>query len=279
MIPLLRIELYKIFRRPRTYIAFAIVAALAGIIQLALVADGKTFVDFVLQGLREQFFFDGNILNGYLVTYIILQSLLVNVPLLVALVAGDSISGEANLGTLRLVLTRPVSRTRLLLTKYLASLVYTLVLLLWLAVVGLLLSVLLFGTGDMLNLKSDEVVFLLRNDILWRYLAAFAFAALAMSCVAALSTLLSVFADNSIGPIVGTMGVVLFFTIISSLGLPFFDHFKGALFTTHMIGWKGFFSNPVPYDAIAWSAVVLVLYTLGFLAAAVFFFHRKDIQS
>ncbi len=276
---LLRTELKKIFRRPRTYVSFAIVAALAGIIQLALLVDGQSFVDFVLQGLEEQFAFSGKILNGYLVTYIILQTLLVNVPLLVAIVAADAISGEAATGTLRLLLTKPVSRTRLVLTKYAAALVYSVLLLVWLAIVGLGLSILFFGVGDMLNLRSEEVVFLLQNDMLWRYAAAFGLAALAMACIAALSMLLSIFAENSIGPIITTMGIILFLTVISTLGLPFFEAIKPWLFTTHIIAWKGFFSAPVPYDAILFSGGVLVFYIVAFLAAAVYFFRKKDIQS
>lgn len=276
---LLRTELKKIFRRPRTYVSFAIVAALAGIIQLALLVDGQSFVDFVLQGLEEQFAFSGKILNGYLVTYIILQTLLVNVPLLVAIVAADAISGEAATGTLRLLLTKPVSRTRLVLTKYAAAVVYSVLLLVWLAIVGLGLSILFFGVGDMLNLRSEEVVFLLQNDMLWRYAAAFGLAALAMACIAALSMLLSIFAENSIGPIITTMGIILFLTVISTLGLPFFEAIKPWLFTTHIIAWKGFFSAPVPYDAILFSGGVLVFYIGAFLAAAVYFFRKKDIQS
>ncbi len=276
---LLRTELKKIFRRPRTYVSFAIVAALAGIIQLALLVDGQSFVDFVLQGLEEQFAFSGKILNGYLVTYIILQTLLVNVPLLVAIVAADAISGEAATGTLRLLLTKPVSRTRLVLTKYAAAVVYSVLLLVWLAIVGLGLSILFFGVGDMLNLRSEEVVFLLQNDMLWRYAAAFGLAALAMACIAALSMLLSIFAENSIGPIITTMGIILFLTVISTLGLPFFEAIKPWLFTTHIIAWKGFFSAPVPYDAILFSGGVLVFYIVAFLAAAVYFFRKKDIQS
>ena len=60
-----------------------------------------------MQGVTDQFDIHGNILNGYLVAYLILQSLLIHIPLLVALVAGDALAGEANMGTLRLVLTRP----------------------------------------------------------------------------------------------------------------------------------------------------------------------------
>ncbi len=276
---LLRFELKKIFRRPRTYIAFAIVTALAGIIQLALLVDGQAFVDFALQGLEEQFTFSGKVLNGYLVTYIILQTLLVNVPQLVAIVAADEVSGEAASGTLRLLLTKPISRTRLIVTKYIASVIYTFLLLVWLAIIGLGLSLLLFGTGDMINMRSEEVVFLLQDDLLWRYSAAFGFAALSMACIAALSMLLSIFAENSIGPIIATMGIVLFLTVISTLGLPFFDTIKPWLFTTHTIAWKGFFNDPVPYDAIFQSGLVLLVYTVLFLAATVYFFRKKDIQS
>lgn len=279
MKPLLQQELYKIFRRPRTYISFGIIAAVTLIIEAALYADGKTFVDFAMATVTEQFDIQGNIINGYLVTYIILQSLIVNIPLLVALVAGDALAGEANIGTLRLLLTKPISRSKLVYAKFLASVVYTLLLLLWLAIISLGLSLLVFGSGDLLNMKSDAMVMILKDDVPWRYVAAFGFAAIAMTSVAALSVLLSVFAENSIGPIVSTMGVILFFTIITNLGLPSFEVIKPYLMTTHMIAWKGFFSDPVPYDAIAWSAAVLVIYILVFLFATIVIFNRKDIKS
>lgn len=276
---MLRIELYKIFRRPRTYISFGIITAITLVIQMAMLADGKSFVAFALQGVGEQFDIGGNILNGYLITYIILQSLLINIPLLVALVGGDALAGEANAGTLRLLLTKPVSRVKLVLVKYAATVIYSLAMLLWLALVALLLSLLLFGEGDMINLKSDAFVMLLKDDIMWRYFAAFGFAAVAMAAVAALSVLLSVFAENSIGPIIGTMGVIIVLTIFSNLGLPVFDNIKPYLLTTHMIGWKGFFDNPVPYTSIAWSAGILVAYIVVLLTATVVLFNRKDIKS
>jgi len=279
MTRLIRLELYKIFRRPRTYISFAIIAAVTLIIEAALYADGKTFVDFALSGITEQFDVNGNIINGYLVTYIILQSLIVNIPLLVALVAGDTLAGEANSGTLRLLLTKPISRSQLVWAKFLASVVYTLMLLIWLAIISLGLSLLIFGAGDLINMKSDQIVMLLKDDVAWRYVAAFGFAALAMTSVAALSVLLSVFAENSIGPIVSTMGIILFFTIITNLGLPSFEVIKPWLMTTHMIAWKGFFDSPVPYDAIFHSTLVLVAYIALFMASTIFIFNRKDIQS
>lgn len=276
---MLKLELYKIFRRPRTYISFAIITAITFVIQLAMLVDGSSFMDFALQGVGEQFDIQGNVLNGYLVTYLILQSLLIHIPLLVALVAGDALAGEANLGTLRLLFTKPVSRPKLVLVKFAASLIYTLMLLMWLAVVGLGLSLVLFGEGDMINLKSDAFVMLLKDDIMWRYLAAFCFAALAMTAVAALALLLSAFADNAIGPIISTMGIIVVLTILSNLELPLFNTIKPYLLTTHMIGWKGFFDDPVPYGAIQCSALVLVIYTVLFITVTILYFNKKDIKS
>lgn len=276
---MLRLELYKIFKRPRTYISFGIIAAITFLVQLALYVDGKSFLGFVMQGVSEQFDIQGNILNGYLITFIILQSLLIHIPLLVALVSGDALAGEANIGTLRLLLTKPISRPQLVWTKFAASICYALLLLIWLAIVALGLSLLIFGEGDMIVLKSDAFIMLLKDDIMWRYVLAFGFSALAMTTVAALSILLSVFADNSIGPIMSTMGIIIVLTVFSAFDLPLFNAIKPYLFTTHMIGWKGFFDDPVPYSAVGWSAMMLVIYTTIFMVSATIFFNKKDIMS
>ena len=116
---LLQIELYKIFKRPRTYIAFIAIAALISIVQFGLKVDGQSYVDFMLQSLGS-FEISGHVLNGYLVCYIILQLMLIHVPLLVTLVSADMISGEANMGTLRLMLSKPYSRSQILLAKFMA---------------------------------------------------------------------------------------------------------------------------------------------------------------
>ena len=245
---LLQIELFKIFKRPRTYISFAAITALVVVIQFGLKVDGNTYVQFMLRDLSASFDIEGKVLNGYLVCYIILQLLLVHVPLLITLIAADLISGEANMGTLRLLLTKPVSRTQVIGAKFLAATIYTLMLLVWMAALALFLSLLIFGPGDMLNLKSGYIVQLKGADIMWRYACAFGFAALAMLTVAALGFFLSIFAENSIGPIVATMSVIVVFTILSTLDIPVFDAIKPYLFTTHMIGWKGFFDVKVTAD-------------------------------
>ncbi|MFN5479803.1 MAG: ABC transporter permease, partial [Chitinophagaceae bacterium] len=288
---LVQVELYKVFRKPRTYIAFAAITAIVSVIQLGFYADGKSYMQFGMQSLSDTFEVQGNILNGYLMTYLILQLLLVHVPLLIVLVSGDMVSGEAAHGTLRLLLTKPISRTKLLMGKFTAAFIYTMMLLLWMAIWALGLSLIIFGADDMLILKSEVVTQIVSTDILWRYLCAFGYAALAMTTVAALGFLLSIFADNSIGPIIATMSIIIVFTILNSLDLPFFNSMKHYLFTSHMLGWKGFFDVKLNEDnqqivgsienlpAILNSALVLFAHIIGFLALAFLSFRKKDVLS
>ncbi len=148
----------------------------------------------------------------------------------------------------------------------------------------------IFGSGDMLNLKSDYIVQLKSYDIFWRYIAAFGFAAIAMLTVAALGFLLSIFAENSIGPIVATMSIIIVCTILSTLDIPVFNAIKPFLFTTHMIGWKGFFDVKVTADneaivgsiqninKILEAAAILVAHIIGFVSLSIVIFKRKDFS-
>src|SRR5215212_6070926 len=150
MVRLLQIELFKIFKRPRTYISFAVIAVIILLVQVALKYGGKEYVGLMMSGLNETFEVPtGEILNGYLVCFIVLNLLLIHVPILVALVAGDIVAGEANMGTLRLIVSKPVSRTNLLLVKFTASSIYTLMLLVWMAIFALWLSMILFGENNL----------------------------------------------------------------------------------------------------------------------------------
>ncbi|NTS40608.1 ABC transporter permease [Flavisolibacter sp. BT320] len=276
---LTRIELFKIFRKPRTYIAFAAIGLIILLIQLAMYADGEQYLEFMLQNINAAFDIEGKKLNGYFIFYLILHTLLVHVPLLICLVAGDAVAGEANMGTLRLVLTKPVSRTQWMLGKFLASAIYTLLLLTFMAVLGLLGSMALFGVSDLMVQKSDVFILLDQNDVLWRYAAAYGFAALSMITVAALAFLFSVFADNSIGPIIGAMSVVIVCTILTSMDIPVFYALKPYLFTNHMLNWKGFFDQPVDVREVLKSALVLVFHIVLFVSLAVWAFRKKDILS
>lgn len=293
---LLRIEVYKIFKRPRTYIAFGAVAAIVVLFQVGLKFDGKSYLDLVMSNISDSFEisdeFKDRLLNGYFICFGVLNILLIQMPLLIALIAGDAIAGEANMGTLRLSLTKPISRTQYVLVKFAASVIYTIILLLWLALIGLFGSMLIFGTNTMVIFRSDGIEMINKFDVLWRYLAAFGYAAVALTAVSALAFLLSVFAENSIGPIIATMSIVIVLTILSEMNIPIYDKtVKPYLFTTHMVAWKGFFYVQADADnktidgtienlpAILKSLGVLVIYIIGFLASAIWVFRKKDILS
>src|SRR6478736_3370907 len=244
---LLQIELFKISKRPRTYIAFAAITAIAFIFQFAFKADGQSYMDLVLQSVKDSFELEKTkAINGYFMCYIILNTLLIQVPILVALIAADSISGEANMGTLRLLISKPISRTQLILVKFAAATIFTILLLLWMAITSLLFSMLIFGVDDMLIFRSkgeeSQILLITKDDVIWRYLAAFAYATVALTVIAALSLFLSIFAENSIGPIIATVCIVIVCTIISNINVPIIDkHIKPYLFTSYLVGWKGFF--------------------------------------
>jgi ABC-2 type transport system permease protein len=274
-----KIELFKIFKKPRTYIAFAAIGLIIILIQLAMYADGESYLEFMLGNISAAFDIEGKKLNGFFIFYLILHTLLVHVPLLICLVAGDAVAGEANMGTLRLLVSKPISRTTLMLGKFWAASIYTLLLLLFMAVAGLAGSILLFGVSDLMVQKSDMFILLDKSDVLWRYAAACGFAALSMITVAALAFLFSVFAENSIGPIISAMSVVIVFTILTTMDIPIFYALKPFLFTNHMLNWKGFFDNPVDGPEVLKSAGVLVVHIVLFVSLAVYFFRKKDVLS
>jgi ABC-2 type transport system permease protein len=288
---LINVELYKIFRRPRTYIAFGAIAALIVVIQLGLKIDGNSYAAFLMKDINDTLTVDGKVLNGYLICYILLQLLLVHVPLLVALIAADMISGEANLGTLRLLFSTPYSRTSWMMAKFIAASVYTILLLIWLAFLALFVSMWVFGTDDLFLMKSNYVVLIQQQDVLWRYVGAFIFASFSLLTVTSLGFLMSSMAGNSIGPIVGTMSAIVFFTILSTLNIPLFTIIKPYLFTTHMNNWKEFFDIKVNADneaitgsilnmpKIKTSLLVLTLHIILFVSASVIIIKKKDILS
>ena len=290
---LLRIELFKIFKRPRTFIAFAAVAAIVVLVQFALKLNGKDFIELYTDSQTDTFEIPyEKIQNGYFVCVAVLHMILIHVPLLVALIAGDMISGEANLGTLRLLAGKPVTREQIILSKFFASTVYVALLLIWMALFALLGSILLFGADDLVIFKENDLHIIKSHDVLWRFFAAFVFAALALTTIAAMALMFSAFSDNSLGPIVATVCVVIIFTIVQQLKVPVFEEtINPWSFTTHMLGWKGFFyvektaegetingsiENPA---ALVKSGLVLVGYILLFLVVSIKKKKKKDILS
>lgn len=228
---LFQIEVFKIFRKPRTYLSFAIITGFIFLIQLGLLVNGKEFLSFMLGSVNDMMDVDyKSVLNGYWVCFAILNLLLIHVPILVALVAGDIVSGEASMGTLRLLAAKPVSRTQIILAKFFASAVYVFLMLIWIAFVSLFISLLMFGSDNLMVAKVSDLRIIEASDVMWRYFCAFGFAFIAMMVVAALSLLLSTLSENSIGPIVATVGIVILCTLISEMEIPIYQNTYGLIY-------------------------------------------------
>lgn len=272
-------ELVKITARPRSFLGVLAITLIILLIELAMKIDGISYIQFITAPIEQNLIIEGNILNGNLIAFIILQMLLIHIPLLVAFITGDLISGEAAMGTLRVLLTKPVSRAQIYWSKYLAGALYTFLLLIWIALLAWGGGHLFFGTGDLIVLNSEGLVILQQTDILWRFVGAFFQAALALLTISTLSIFFSCFADNSIGPIVSTMGVVILFTLLGSLDVPLFAAIKPFLFTTHMAAWRQWFYDPIPVTEILFSSVVLLLHILFLSGLGLWKFNRKDILS
>ena len=272
-------ELIKILAKPRSYIGFGALTLLIGVILIAMKADGENFISFVTASFEQSLSFNGDILNGNLMAFIILQMLIIHVPLLVALVTGDLVSGEAAMGTLRLMATKPISRNAILGSKFLAGAIYTFLLTLWMAFMAYGVGQWMFGTGDLIVLNNDGLVIIPADDIAWRYIYGFALAYLSLLSIATMSICFSVFSDNSIGPIVSTMAVIILFTIIGSLDVPSFNNVQPFLLTTHMASWRSLFEIPVPISDILNSICILLAHILGFTGIALWKFNKKDITT
>jgi ABC-2 type transport system permease protein len=272
-------EFIKITAKPRSYIGIGAITLIVAIILFAMRIDGLSFISFLTKPFEQSLTFEGNILNGNLIAFVILQMLIVHVPLLIALVTGDLVSGEAAMGTIRLLLTKPISRTSILFSKYLAGCAYTLVMLLWLMFMALVVGKMLFGTGDLMVLNGEGLIVFHQQDVFWRFACGFSLAYLSLVMIATLSLTLSCFSDNSIGPIVSTMAIIILFTIISTLDVSVLHKVQPYLFTNHMVAWRNFFEDPIPTGKILKSSGILLIHIVGLLSVAVYKFNKKDILS
>lgn len=278
MLTLIKQEIYKIFTKPRTYIGFLAVAFIVLAVNLGFYFEGEQLLDFLISELKDKFLFQGKLINGYTITFVILSALWIHMPLLVSLVAGDLIAGEANGGTFRLLLTRPISRTKLLFAKFFAGWLYAITLVIFLVGFSLLMGSFLFGFGDLIVIKSTITIFA-EDDILWRFGYASLYGMLTMTMVTALSFFLSAFSDNSVGPIVGTFAIIIGLTIVSTIGYVIVKPILPYLFTTYLRSWNLFFEMNIDYEKLTNAILTNIAYIFAFTGIAFYYFKNKDILS
>jgi ABC-2 type transport system permease protein len=279
IVTLVKIELFKIFKKWRTYIGFIAIGILVPLLHLAMYLEGQKSLDFITRGLRDSFILVGNLLNGYWISYIILNALTIHIPFLVALVAGDLLAGEATAGTYRVLITRPVSRVQVVTSKFIAGTIYTSSLVLWLAIMSLVIGLIVFGTGELLVMSPDAIIIFEKGDILWRFILAYGFAALSMSVVCSLAILFSSLVENAIGPIVSTMAVIIIFIILSAFDVQILRDIRPYLFTNYILQWREFFYEPLNLEKVLRAILILSGHILIFFTATTIIFKKKDILS
>lgn len=278
MITLINIELYKIFTRKRSYIGFIAVIVIILIAQAAMLWEGQSMHEFLTKNLSDAFYMQGNLVNGYLMTYLLLNFLWVHIPLLIVIVTGDLFSGEAHGGTFRLILVRPVSRWELVTVKFVAATIYTFILMMVFALSSLGLGLLLFGKGDLMVI-FNTISIIPEHDVMWRFISAFCYGLLGMITVATLSLWFSSMSSNSLGPILSTMAVIILFTMISTFNFSIFTAIKPFLLTSYLDSWQRFFSFEVNVSSIIKDSLVLIFHIFLFYLFTIFHFSRKDILS
>ncbi len=157
MLRLIRDEVLKTFLKKRTYIGFGIILLIVPLVEIAMNLEGSHFITAMTRTLARDFFFSGNLFNGWFIAYQIMNSLWLHIPILISFVVGDQLAGEATAGTYRLILIRPVSRTKIFFAKYAASLIYTILFVAFLGGLSVGLALFLAGRGDLLVYKGEII--------------------------------------------------------------------------------------------------------------------------
>ena len=142
-------------------------------------------------------------------------------------------------------------------------------------------GLILFGSGDLIiNFhRQFRIVFIPEAEAPVRMLLAFGAAVWSMMVVASLAFLFSTLAENSIGPIIGTMAIVIIFFVIGNFPFDFFQAIKPYLFTTYMSFWQDFLNQPISWQEIYRSGMILGLHSASLFLAAFIVYRRKDIKS
>ncbi len=267
-------ELRLVFRRRRNQLLLLVVFAfpvLIGVgLKIAAPHPGNGG-----GGGGPQAFFNQLAGNGVFLTLIALQALLILVlPLVVAVVAGDSIAGEAGYGTLRYLLTRPAGRTRLLSVKYLAVVAYGLVATFIIAITALLAGVILFPVGPVTMLSGTTISLaagLVRVLLVTLYIAA------AMAAVGAIGLAISTLTEHAIGAIAAIMVLIVTSEVVDQI--PQFAAIAPYLPTHWWDSFDSLLRTPVDTTTLLHGLASFAVYALLFTSFAWAKFTTSDVTS
>jgi ABC-2 type transport system permease protein len=268
---LLRSELGLIFLRWRNIALLIVLAAIPVLIGVALRltnsgggnGQGPPFLDQVAG-------------NGVFLAFLALTvtvSLLV-LPLTIAVVAGDSVAGEAGHGTLRYLLAVPVGRTRLLAIKYGGLVAFSVVASLVVAAAALATGAAAFPVGRVTLLSGSTVSL---ADGLLRLLLVALYVAAAMAALAAIGLAISTFTEHAIAAMAAVLVLVIASEVADSV--PQFSAVHPYLPTHWWLSFDGLLRAPVEWSGVGHGLLSFAVYAVIFGAIAWARFTTADVTS
>ena len=272
------VELRKLFRRPRTWATIAVLNALPITVAVLLVitdlaprpGEGPPFLSAVLT-------------NGALFPLAALAIVLpLFLPIAVAMVAGDSVAGEAQAGTLRYLLVRPAGRTRLLVAKLVAVIAFVLVTVLVVALVGYVIGTTLFdaqpvtGPGA-LGGTSVSGTSLTPQELAGRSLMAIGYVTVSMLGVAAFGLFFSTLTDSPLAAALGALAVLVASSLLFTLDAA--SPIAPYLPTRYWLAFVDLFRDPILWRDVVRGVALQGVYVVVLLGAAWANFTTKDVTS
>ncbi len=213
--------------------------------------------------------------NGLFLAFAALTICLpVFLPLAIAVVAGDSIAGEASSGTLRYLLTVPVSRTRLLLVKAIGTMSYIAVAVVLVAVVGIAVGGILFGLHNVTLLSGSTVSL---TDGLLRTAGVASYVFVDLLGLAAIALFFSTLTEVPIGAMAATVALVIAFAVLDSV--PQLGGFRGLLLTHHWLDFSDLLRSPLVFRPLLHGLAIPLAYAAIFGSAAWSRISTADVTS
>ncbi len=278
MLGLIQNELLIIIGRWRSYIGFIGISILMPLILWGFSVGGEELHQDYAKELGGTFMVVGSIINSFLATYVIMNTLWIHIPFLVTLAAGDSVAADGANGIFRITLTRSVSRFKILVSKLLASYIYTATLLIFCAFWSLGIGSFVLGTGDLIVINNG--ILILDESQAWVRMAfSFSLAIFVMCMVATLCFMFSTMVSNAVGPIIGTMFLIIIGYMIIGIPLEIFEKIEPYIFVKYFNVWWDAFKDPIPWGEIGKKLGILGIYLVACFGIATYVFLKKDIKS
>ncbi|UYQ63748.1 ABC transporter permease [Streptomyces peucetius] len=274
---LFRSELTLTFRRWRTLALLGVLAAVPVLIGVAvrIETSGGGTVGGPGEGGTGPAFVTQITNNGLFLVFAALAATLpVFLPMAVGVVAGDSVAGEANAGTLRYLLVAPAGRTRLLLAKFTAVCAFCLVATLVVALSALAVGTLFFPLGDVTTISGVPVPF---TEGLWRALLIAAVVAGSLVGLAAVGLFVSTLTTSGIAAMATTVGLLITVQILDTI--PQLDAVHPYLFPHYWLSFADLMREPLLWDEVLRNLGLQAVYAAVFGSAAWARFTTKDITA